>query len=996
MGEIRKESTRNSSGSLGEWLLNHFGSEEPIRHIKAGNIILDKNRIPKKILVINRGTARLVAESSDDIINLEILERGGIVGLASLICAKPLETVLTQTDLTATEIDWSKIQDLILKNQDNIGVKLTSTINPAEAWQLADAITNHHRRSGQYSKNLYGAILENGKVVCQIPSQKEHDVYIVARSNSHYGAFGTVVNADLFGIGKISNSEERFISLPGNMLEGFDYIGKNLLDTHGGDDEKDSNENAMVIEENYRIPHYGMSIHEDLIEKLQARRNQGIDDAAYIGEIFEILGDILDLPIKKDLLRSNIRQIGQTQEFTNLRLLAALGRPLGIRSEILRLDFQSLDLFEPPGLLILSNTVYLIISCNSDAISIFSPREGLISLSHDDLRIKLDTTDGPHDRAEKAHNSVTSILKLSKSDIGKGARFGVKWFYPFILKYRTNLVEIMIISSFIQLFGLAGPLIIQVVIDKVIQQGSLDSLTVLALALVVLTVFESVLGILRTIMFNSISNRIDISLGNTILSHLLDLPIEYFESSSVGEISTRLGELEKIRNFMTGQLVTTVLDAIFSVVYIAVMIWYSVMLTVVALTVVPIQILLTLFGTNLFQKQLIKVAKSNAVTQSHLVEVLSSILTVKAQNIETHARWTWASNYQDYVTNTFNKTMTASVVNESTQALQKFSQLLVLIVGATLVLNNEMTLGALIAFRIISGYVTQPLLRMSTVFQSFEEVKISFDRLGDIVNRNTESHSMGINGLLMPDISGHIEIANLSFAFSSESSKNVIDDIDLVIPIGSFVGLVGQSGCGKSTLTKLLMRIYEPSSGKIYIDNLDISKVNLQSLRSQIGYVPQEPILFSGTIRDNLTLNAPNATDADIISACKLSLSHDFIMNLPMGYNTHLSEKGASLSGGQKQRLTLARTLITNPRLLILDEATSALDYSTESMVVTNLIRALSDKTIIFITHRLSMAKDYDMIVMMDRGKIVEIGDHVSLIASSGPYAALYVQSQQG
>ena len=993
MGEFKKVATRNSSGSPGEWLLNHCASEEPIRHIKAGNIILDKNRIPKKILVINSGRARSIAENRDDIVNLEILERGGIVGLASLICAKPLETVLTETDITATEIDWSRIQDLILQNQDNIGVTLTSTINPAEAWQIAYEITNHHRRSDQDSKNVYKAILDNAKVVCQVPSQPKHDVYIVARSNSHYGTFGTVINANSFGKNKIGNSEERLICLPSNILEAADYIGKNLVNTHGGYDEKDTHMNAIVIEENYRIPHHGLSIKEDLLAKLQSRRDQGMDDAACIGEIFEILGDILDLPIKRDLLRSNIRQLGQTREFTNLRLLAALGRPLGIRSEILRLELKSLDLFEPPGFLILSNTVYLIISCNSDAISLFSPREGLRSLSHDDLIIKLDTTDGSHDHPEKADNSIASILKLSKNDIGKGARFGLKWLYPFIIKYRTNLVEIMIISSFIQLFGLAGPLIIQVVIDKVIQQGSLDSLTVLALALVVLTVFESALGILRTIMFNSISNRIDISLGNTILSHLLDLPIEYFESSSVGEISTRLGELEKIRNFMTGQLVTTVLDAIFSVVYIAVMIWYSVLLTVVALTVVPIQIILTLIGTNLFQKQLIKVAKSNAVTQSHLVEVLSSILTVKAQNIETHARWTWAANYQDYVTNTFNKTMTASVVNESTQALQKFSQLLVLIVGATLVLNNDMTLGALIAFRIISGYVTQPLLRMSTVFQSIEEVKISFDRLGDIVNRNTEGHSMGINGLLMPDISGDIEITNLSYAFSRESSKNVIDDIDLVIPKGSFVGLVGQSGCGKSTLTKLLMRIYEPSSGKIYIDNLDISKVNLQSLRSQIGYVPQEPILFSGTIRENLTLNAPNATDDDIISACKLSLSHDFIMNLPMGYSTHLNEKGSSLSGGQKQRLTLARTLINNPRLLILDEATSALDYSTESMVVANLIRSLSEKTIIFITHRLSMAKDYDMIVMMDRGKVVEIGDHASLVASSGPYSALYLQS---
>jgi ATP-binding cassette subfamily B protein len=582
---------------------------------------------------------------------------------------------------------------------------------------------------------------------------------------------------------------------------------------------------------------------------------------------------------------------------------------------------------------------------------------------------------------------------MERSTTTPEEKFGPGWFWPALKRYRGMLLQVLLASFVVQLFSLANPLLIQVIVDKVITQRSLDTLQILGFALVVVTLMEGVIGSLRTFLFTDTTNRIDLRLGSEVIDHLLRLPLGYFDQRPVGELGTRIAELEKIRNFLTGQALMTLLDAAFSVIYIIVMAIYSWALTLIALAVVPIQVALTLLGAPLFRRQYRQSAQENARTQSHLVEVLTGIQTVKAQNVEMVSRWKWQDLYSKYISRTFEKTITGTALNESSQVLQKLSQLLVLWVGAALVLKGELTLGQLIAFRIISSYVTQPLLRLSSIWQNIQELRVSFERLADVVDTPEESSAADKANIPLPSVEGDVVFENVCFSFAP-GGKEVLSNVNLHVPHGTFVGIVGQSGSGKSTLMKLLPRLYSPNSGRILIDRYDIDKVELYSLRRQIGIVPQDPLLFSGTVSENIALTNPEAPSDAIVKAARVAGAHDFIMELPSGYSTPVGERGASLSGGQRQRIAIARTLLSNPQLLVMDEATSALDYDTERQVCNNLHDTMSQCTVFFITHRLTTIRRADMIVMMHQGAIVETGTHDELMALKGRYYALYRQQE--
>ena len=406
------------------------------------------------------------------------------------------------------------------------------------------------------------------------------------------------------------------------------------------------------------------------------------------------------------------------------------------------------------------------------------------------------------------------LLLMERSNSSPDQKFGPGWFWPALKRYRGVLIQVLAASFVVQLFTLANPLLIQVIIDKVISQRSLDTLQVLGIALVVVTILEGVLGSLKTFLFAETTNRIDQRLGAEVIDHLLRLPLGYFDRRPVGELGTRVAELEKIRNFLTGQALTTILDAAFSVIYIAVMVIYSWLLTLIALSVLPIQIGLTVLGAPLFRRQFRAAAEENAKTQSHLVEVLTGIQTVKAQNVEMVSRWRWQGFYSQYIARTFEKTITGTALNQTSQVLQKISQLMVLWIGASMVLSGDLTLGQLIAFRIISGYVTQPLLRLSTIWQNIQELRVSFERLADVIDTPEESDEVDKSKVMLPPLHGDVRFENLSFRFRP-GQPQVLKEVNLEIPAGTFVGIVGQSGSGKSTLMKLLPRLYEPEEGRI-------------------------------------------------------------------------------------------------------------------------------------------------------------------------------------
>jgi HlyB family type I secretion system ABC transporter len=498
---------------------------------------------------------------------------------------------------------------------------------------------------------------------------------------------------------------------------------------------------------------------------------------------------------------------------------------------------------------------------------------------------------------------------------------------------------------------------------------------------------------LRTNLFVDTTNRIDLSLGSEVIDHLLRLPLRYFEKRPVGEISSRINELENIRSFLTGTALTVVLDAVFSVVYIGVMIFYSWLLTIVALATVPLFALLTFIFAPIIRFHTRTKAERNAETQSYLVEVVSGIQTVKAQNIELNSRWNWQTRYGKYISSSERNVITSNTAGSLSNFLNKLSSLLLLWVGAYLVLKQEITLGELIAFRIIAGYVTSPLLRLIQLWQNFQETALSLERLADILDTPQESELAGRSNIPMPAITGAIKYENVTFSFA-KSPNPQLDSVTIEIPSGAFIGVVGQSGAGKSTLTKLIPRLYELDAGRILIDGYDISKVELYSLRRQIGMVLQDTLLFDTTVQENIALTVPDATPEEIVEAAQIACAHDFIMNLPNGYNTRVGERGSALSGGQKQRIAIARTILQNPPLLVMDEATSALDYATERQVCSNLQAAFRGRTVLFITHRLATIKNADIIIMMSQGKVAEQGKHDELMAMKGLYYCLYQQQE--
>jgi ATP-binding cassette subfamily B protein len=694
---------------------------------------------------------------------------------------------------------------------------------------------------------------------------------------------------------------------------------------------------------------------------------------------FQMLSLELELPFRRDAIEKILRDVLRRGQTPDLQICGQLAVMLGLHVSGAKVAASQGTRLQVPALIPWKEGFALLRASHAGGMVLASPRDGIVQV--------------PPDQIEEHYPEGIELLVLERTLQTPEQRFGPSWFLPAIKRYRGVLVQVVLASFVVQLFGLAGPLLIQVIIDKVITQRSLDTLQVLGIGLVVVTLLEGVLGALRTFLFTETTNRIDLRLGAEVIDHLLRLPLSYFDKRPVGELGTRIAELEKIRSFLTGQALSTVLDAVLSVLYIVVMVAYSWLLTLIALGVLPVQIGLTLLGAPLFRRQFRESAQENARTQSHLVEVLSGIQTVKAQNIEMISRWKWQDFYSKYIARTFEKTVTGTALTETSQVLQKLSQLLVLWVGATLVLKGEMSLGQLIAFRIISGYVTQPLLRLSSIWQSIQELKVSFERLADVVDTPQESDDADKAKIPLPPLEGGVRFEQVEFAFS-RSTPPVLHEVNLDIIAGTFVGVVGQSGSGKSTLTKMLSRLYAPNKGKILIDGYDIAKVELYSLRRQIGIVPQEPLLFSGSVADNIALGDPNASSDAIVEAARLACAHEFIMDMPAGYSSDVGERGAGLSGGQRQRIALARTLLLKPRLLVLDEATSALDYDTERRVFRNLLDSLDNSTVFFITHRLSTIKRADRIVMMHQGAIAEEGTHDALMELKGRYYALFLQQE--
>ncbi|MEH2407428.1 peptidase domain-containing ABC transporter [Nostoc sp.] len=698
---------------------------------------------------------------------------------------------------------------------------------------------------------------------------------------------------------------------------------------------------------------------------------------------FQMIAKHLEMPFRREVVRRILTEQVKRQGTISFQVTAYLAELIGLKAQLIELPVASVTRIPTPALIRYGDNFAVLYAADANTVVVGVPSEGIVRCKPAELieQLDVDPTNFP---------PQVRVLLLTPTKETPQERFGLRWFLPYLSRYRRVLIEVFVASFFVQLAALANPLVVQVIIDKVITQNSIGTLHILGVLLLVVAIFEAVLTTLRTYLFVDTTNRIDMSLGSEIIDHLLRLPLRYFERRPVGELSTRINELENIRQFLTGTALTVGLDALFSLVYIGVMLIYSWQLTLVGLSTIPVFIIVILIASPTISRQLRGKAERNAETQSYLVEVMSGIQTVKAQNIELRTRFSWQERYARFVAAGFKTVVTSTLANSTSSFLNKLSSLLVLWVGAYLVLKGELTLGELIAFRIISGYVTSPILRLAQLWQSFQETALSIERLGDIVDTPQEGETDRYN-IPLPTIKGAVKYENVSFRFGT-SGPLQLSNVTLEFAPGQFIGIVGQSGSGKSTMMKLLLRLYETESGRILIDDYDIAKVELYSLRRQIGVVPQETLLFDGSVQENIALTNPDATTEEIIEAAQVACAHEFVMNLPNGYNTRVGERGSALSGGQRQRIAIARSVLQRPKLLVLDEATSALDYPTERQICLNLAKAFKGDTVFFITHRLNTVSNADKIVVMDNSRVIEQGSHQELMAIKGHYSYLYQQ----
>lgn len=674
-------------------------------------------------------------------------------------------------------------------------------------------------------------------------------------------------------------------------------------------------------------------------------------------------------------LRSVIREYGITDNEVSKEELVRIAKRFEFKAKIKNLSIENYpDKYPLPVIYVKEDgsfAIVLKINNENGKLLVFSPSDKVTKeISFDEFNSE----------------ATGEFIVLSHKAINSNIKFGFMWFYAEILKYKTVMLEVLLGSFVVQLFGLITPLFTQVILDKVIVNRTLTTLDVLAVAFLAVTFFELCLNISRRYIFNHTANKIDAKLGAKLFKHLFSIPFVYFETRKVGNIVQRVRELDNIRDFITNKSVSVIVDLFFSLGFVAVMFLYSAKLSFVVLGFVAIVAVIYVTVTPEFRRRLEEKFQMGAQNNSYLVEAVTGVQTVKSLAIEGSMQRKWEDYLAQYLKSSFDLSNMSNFTSNIATFFQKLMTIAVLYLGVKLVIENKLSIGQLIAFQMFANQFTNPVLRLVNLWNEFQQALLGVDRLGDILNQPMEVATS--KAITLPKIAGSIKFENISFRYTPDTPL-VLNKLSFYIKPGMSVGIVGRSGSGKSTVTKLIQRLYIPNEGAIFVDEVDTRHMNPVWLRNNIGVVLQENYLFSGTIRENISLPLPNAPIEHIIQVANIAGAHEFISQLPEGYDTMVGERGSTLSGGQKQRIAIARALITNPRILIFDEATSALDYESEQIIQQNLELIKKGRTTFIIAHRLSTVKDCDVIIAMDKGNIIEAGTHQQLMERDGYYKYL-------
>lgn len=973
--------------------LQKLAAECQLLRYRIGQPIIQREVPLTQVVIVYMGQVRVLGydQRSQTPVSLYMAGPGKVLGWAGLVRGEGCETAIASDEVICITIPSAVFLSFI--NQESI-LRQAYRDQPSisEVFELLSLELQRRAIATVNLKELTAEVLPHAKVVnlpngqATLPELDRNLLWMVSS-----GMIGAFSNGSRFPIQDTPSSwvpvkgkqGGRLLGVPLSALPNSTVIAP-VVETEVVEETEDS-ESATTRHSPYdNIPYATEAppkIEPTIVSERPFQHFKGRGPIEAPLACFKMLAKYMGVPFRREVIYKIIDNQNKTKGGLTLLTCGGISEMMGISAQLIQIQAAAIPRLKAPALIQWQESFAILYKISEKELMLAVPEEGIRRRT-------------PKEFAE-TWGAEGQVLLLQPRPEGQREKFSLRWFLPAIKKHKKVLIEVFIASFLVQLFALANPLATQVIIDQVIKDRSDSILHSVGLLLLVVAVFEALLTYIRTTLFVDTTNRIDISLGSEVIDHMLKLPLNYFDNRRVGELAGRVNELENIRQFLTGTALTVVLDALFSVFYIAFMLVYSVPLTLVALSTIPLFAILTLTVAPIVQRQLRTKAERHADTQSYLVEVLSGIQTVKAQTIELKSRWNWQEKYARYVSAGFKTVLTFSTASSLSGFFNKLSGLLLLWVGASMVIANppQLTLGQLIAFRIIAGYVTSPLLRLVQLWQNFQETALSIERLSDILDAHPEADEANSTNIAMPPIQGGVTYENLSFRFNPTGPLQLVN-VNLDFAPGTFVGIVGQSGSGKSTLMKLLQRLYEPTAGRIQVDGYDIAKVELYSLRRQIGMVLQDTLLFNGTIRENISLTNPEATDEEIIEAAKIAVAHDFIMSLSNGYNTIVGERGSSLSGGQRQRIAIARTVLQSPRMLILDEATSALDYHSEHQVCENLGKAFKDRTVFFITHRLSTVRSADLILMMDQGAVVEQGTHKELMALKGRYYCLYQQQE--